>query len=1058
MNKERGMKNLLAGLLLLSIVSLSPEASAQASRQRKQMGNLTLRKLKSEIPPAKATRKKRVRARNVGLIKPPSSKKFYIYDDDPRKAEYNRLVDEEIRKLYKLSKQYKRSRSRGEIWLRLGERYVEKAQIIDFKLQDAYDKKLKAYNEGKTKVKPRPPSRREVRDYHKRALRLYEWFVRDFPKDRKVPQALYFLGYNNFEIGNLKKGEKYYLQLTRRFPNSVYVSESHFALGEYYFEKEQWKKALAEYMKVVDQRRSRLFTFALYKASWCYYRGGAYKTALSTLTKVIKISRGSRSEEAVEGTRAVDKMRLAKEAVGDFVSFYEQTGRYKQAYDDFYDIARSEKRSLAMIEQLAYRYSYAGNLTAAHYLFKQLISLNPTAPEAAKYQYQLVQDYNSTGRVKAFRKELAVWLDQFGAGSSWADANKGNPKVISENFELQESTLRNSTLQLHQQALNARTDYSKKLAAGSYKMYLTYFKGAKNYSEMLFFYGELLYDLRDYAGAAQQYERVALTDKKSKYFEKAVTNNVLAREKGIPSNKVMEARRSSLSNKLEQIPLDPSVKAFERSALIYLKNFPRGEKALEIKRRLGTIYYAHNQFDDSQKVLRQIIKERPRSKDAVIAAEIILDIHRLRNNLDLYQKEGLEFLANPTIANSPYGKELKVNLQKAKFLVADKFSNSGNNLKAAKAFEAFAAANPRSDQAHSALFNAATNFAKAGAIFDSIRMYKQVIAKPGRKAILSLKQDARNSLGSVYKKLGQLREAAIHYESYGRNAKGPKAINALFNAAVIWDALNEYKKAFQVYNLYANLDKVKNKGVQEAAWAKAEMYRRQKMWSKAIYQYDAFIKSNSPNLDRMIKAHFHIADFYSKIRNVRKAIEWHNKVIRVVNNTSRGMKLGAKYAAQSQFRISRELLSEMRRTKLGNTDASITKGLSNMQAIQKRLVKDMAKVIKYDYGPMVVAALAADAESNEIISQTFKNIPVPKEYAKGDVRKQFLDMAKQQANEFNIKAIAGYRNAFNKGLALKAYGDAMLDSAEALYRLDPEGFKNAGEVNDVGQIVDMMGI
>lgn len=1058
MNRGISMRNIIVGLTIFAMLFASAEGLAQEQRKRKQMGNLTLRKLKSEIPTAKANPAKKVRARNVGLIKPPSSKKFYIYDDDPRKTEYNRLVDEEIKRLYKLSSQYKRSRSRGEIWLRLGERYVEKAQIIDFKLQDSYDKKLKAYNEGKTKVKPRPPSRREVRDFHKRAIRLYEWFVRDFPKDRKVPQALYFLGYNNFEIGNLKKGEEYYISLTRRFPRSVYVSESHFALGEYYFEKEQWKKAMPEYMKVVQRRKSRLYTFALYKAAWCHYRLGNYKTALATLVKVIKISGEGSTEEAIEGTRAIDKLRLAKEAVGDFVSFYEQTGRYKQAYDDFYDISRSEQRTLDMIEQLSYRYSYSGILTASVYLFKQLIALNPESPKAAKFQYQIVQDYSSTGRVKEFRKELATWLDQFGAGSAWAEANKGNASVIKENFDLQESTLRNSTLRLHQQALNARTDYSKKLAAGSYKMYLSYFKGAENYSEMLFFYGELLYDLQDYNGAAQQYEQVAAIVPKSKYFEKAVTNNVLAREKNLPDNKVMEARQKNLKDKLAKIPFSPEVTNFERASKLYLTNFPKGEKSLEITRRMGTIYYSHNHFDEALVMLRQIVKERPRSEDAIIAAEIIMDIHRLRNDLDQYQAEGKALLANPVIAKSAYGKDLQVNLQKARFLVADKYSKAGNNLKAAKAFEQFAEEDPRSEQAHSALFNSATNYDKAGAIFDAIRMYKQVIAKPGRKAILSLKQDSRNNLGAIYKKLGQLKEAAVYYESYGRNAKGQAAINALFNAAVIWDALNEYGRAFRAYNAYANLDKKKNKGEQEASWAKAEMYRRQRLYSKAIYQYDKFIKSNSPDLERMIKAHYYIADFYSKLRQVSNAIKWHEKVIRIVNNTSRAKKVGARYGSQSQYRMSRELLNEMNRVDLGRTDASITNGLNRMKAVQKNLIRQMAKVIKYDYGPMVVAALAAEAESYEIIGNTFKNIPIPKEYSKGKVRDQFKGMAEQQKTEMYNKAIGSYRNAFNKGIALKGYGDAMIKSAQALYRLDPANFKNAGEINDVGELVDMMGI
>ena len=1052
------MKKSFIGLIVLSFLFVGNDGLSQVRKRRRQkMGNLTLQKLKSKIPPSKKVSKKKVRARNVGLIKPPSSKKFYVYDSNPLKSEYNRLVDEEIKRLYKLSRQYKRSRSRGEIWLRLGERYKEKAQIIDFKLQDGYDKKLKAYNLGKTKRKPRPPSRREVRDYHKRAIRLYEWFIRDFPKDRKVPQALYFLGYNNFEIGNLKKGEKYYIQLTRRYPKSVYVSESHFALGEYYFEKERWKQAMPEYMKVVKRRRSRLYTFALYKAAWCHYRLGSYKTALRTLIKVIKISRGGGADESVEGTLAIDKLRLAKEATGDFVSFYEQTGRYKQAYDDFMDISRSEKRSLMMIEQLGYRYSYAGNLKASHYLFKQLISLNPEAPKAAKFQYQIVQDYGSTGRVKAFRKELAHWLDTFGSTSGWAEANKGNSKVIKENFDLQESTLRNHTLQLHQQALNARTKFSKKLAAGSYKMYLTYFKGSKNYSEMRFFYGELLYDLQDYGGAADQYESVALSDPKGKYFEKAITNNVLSREKSVPSNKAMDAKRQNLKDKLSAIPLSPNVKKFERAALLYLKNFPKGEKALEIKRRLGTIYYAHNQFDKSINMLRQIVKDKPRSKDAIVAAEIITDIHRLRNDLDKYQAEGKAFLANPTIAKSAFGKSLKINLQKAKFLVADNFSKGGNNLKAAKSFEAFAAANPGSDQAHSALFNAAVNYDKSKSTFDAIRMYKKVIAKPGKKASFKLKQDARNSLAKIYKKIGQLKEAAVYYEAYGRNApKGKAAINALFNAAILWDALNSYQKAFKTYNVYAKL--AKTKGEQEAAWAKAEMYRRQNLYSKAIYQYNRFISLNSANLERMIKSHFYIAHFYTKLRSHGKAKQWYEKVVRVVNSTSRGRKMGAKYAAQSQFILSRVYLDQMKKVRLGRTEKSITKGLNKMKSLQKTLIKNMAKVIKYDYGPSVVAALSAEAESYEIIGNTFKNIPIPREYAKGNVAKQFKDMASKQMNEFIAKAIGSYRTAFDKGLSLKAYGPEMISSAQALYRLDPKGFTNAGEINDVGQLPDMMGI
>ena len=428
----------------------------------------------------------------------------------------------------------------------------------------------------------------------------------------------------------------------------------------------------------------------------------------------------------------------------------------------------------------------------------------------------------------------------------------------------------------------------------------------------------------------------------------------------------------------------------------------------------------------------------------------------LRNDLTRYLKEGYEFLKNPVVSNSTYGKQLRINLEKARFLMADKFSKSGHYLKAARAFESFAADNSRSAQAHSALFNSASNYAKAGAIFDSVRMYKKVIAKSGKGLKISLSQEARNSLGEIYKKLGQLKQSAIYYESYGRNAKGQKAVNAIFNAAVIWDALNQYNRAFKAYNLYASLDK--GKGPHEAAWAKAEMYRRQRSYSKAIYYYDKFIQLNSPDLDRTIKALFYIGDFHRTLRRVKVSEEWYRKVLRVVESSSKAKKLGAKYAAQAQYHLSKRDLDEMKKVRLGRTDASITTGLNKMKAIQKSLIRNMAKVIKYDYGPYVVAALSAEAESYEIIANTFKNIPIPKEYSKGEVAKKFKNMAMGQAKEFYDKAVLSYRNAFEKGLSLKAYSREMILSARALYRSDPNEFTNAGEIGDIGQLVDMMGI
>ena len=203
------------------------------------------------------------------VVKPPRNSEFY--EGNSKEVEYEKLLDKEISDLYKLSQQYRQSKNRGEIWLRLAERYKEKSKLIEFRKQAEYDRELKLYADQKTKVKPHLDLKL-AHDYNLKAIELYEWFIKDFPQDQKIDQALFFLGYHNFEVGRSQVGEGYYKRLVKSFPESEYVVESNFALGEYYFENEGWQSALENYQKVILRRRSRLLTFAYYKAAWCFYR------------------------------------------------------------------------------------------------------------------------------------------------------------------------------------------------------------------------------------------------------------------------------------------------------------------------------------------------------------------------------------------------------------------------------------------------------------------------------------------------------------------------------------------------------------------------------------------------------------------------------------------------------------------------------------------------------------------------------------------------------------------------------------------------------------------
>jgi cellulose synthase operon protein C len=1038
--------------LLMPMTFVHAQNSIGKSRtERKKLAEMTLKKLSEQLPQSKGLSAEKVVPRDVTVIKPPRSSRFFS-DDNALKAEYNKLIDQEINRLYSLSKKYKTSKSRGEIWLRLAERYVEKGKIIEFKAQDDYDKKIKLWEEKKIANKPILP-KNPGKGYYLRAIQAYEWFVRDFPKDKKIPQALYFLGYSNFEVENTRKGEAYYRELTERFPGSAYVDESHFALGEYYFEKENWPEALNQYARLINKKSARLRGFSLYKTAWCYYRTGKYELAVDTLEKVIR--QEDANAEAEEGIKEVNTLRMREEAIKDYVAFYAQTGKYQEAQSDFYKATGSEKKTIELLDALAYRYSYSGNVTASTYLFKKLIAQNPDAEKAAKYQYQIVQDYLNVNNLKLFKGELSLWVERYGKDSDWAKANAAKPEVIKETYNLQETTLRNHTLRLHQTAINVKSDYTRQTAAESYKMYLYYFKDAAKHSEMRFFLAELYFDMKEYEKAGQQYLWIAENDKKSTYFEKAVINNVLSMEKLLPSDANMEQQRQNAKDKLTKIPYEPGVKKFEQASLLYLQNFPKGDKAAEIRKRLGAIYYAHNDYDPALGIFRGIIKESGNSKDAPLAAEYILDIHNNRKDIEAYYKEATELLKNPTIAKSNVGKEIRDNLNKIAFLRADSLSKAGKNLEAAKAFESFSIDHASSSQAFSAVFNAGVNYEKAGNASEAVRMYERVLANPSKsKETETLKQEVRLSMAEMYKKMGHLEKAAQYFDQYAKGATGVKAKNAINNSAILWASLGRINQALASYNALDKVSTAKEKI--EHFYDKAVMYALQKDTNKAIYNYDQFLQGGWREPVKSLKAMFYIGDTYAKKGQTGQAKAWFEKVIAF--NKERGGKVGAKYASQAKLWLSKKYIQEMRDVRLGTSEKSIVDGFQRLKNLQKTLQTNLAEVIKYDYGPAIVGALAAEAESYEIISKAFSTSPVPKEYAKGDQAKQFKDLAMQESNGFLQKAKVAYKTAFEKGLALEAYGEPLLQSARAYHRLAPEESKNAGEMTNVGNLLDKVNL
>lgn len=1029
-----------ASALAVSILVGPHDAISKTSRKNKTVGDLlkriesktgkvSFKKSSGKLPTFKKFKNPRGHV-NLSAVKPPSSSQLF-YPEGSKDANLEQVTDKGIAQLYKLSRQFKNSPRRGEIWLRLAELYVEKARLIEYKLTQDFEKAMVDYQAKKRKSRP-SLNLKPAQAYNKKAIQLYSWFIRDYPKDEKVDQALFFLGYNYFELGQEKTGKRYYDRLTKEYPKSPYNEEASFALGEYHFENNHFEKALPFYAQVARVKRGRLYSFSMYKMAWTQYKLGRMKKALRSLEAVIRAGGGKSKDGG-----GISRIRLASEASKDLVVFYAEVGSPQRARAYFDGLVGPEKAE-KLIERLAYFYADTGNTKGARFLFSQLINESPRSEKAFEYQYQIVSLYASSSTSKEFRGELFDWVTQYGPKSSWQQANSGNKELVSKVNQLMESTLRNHILQLHQTAQNSKAPYSQARAKEAYQLYFKTFDKVEKADEMHFFFAELLFDVGEFEPAAFHYNWIVKNTPKSSYAEKSKLNTVLALEKTLPEESDLKKR---LGDSLEPVPLEKNVKNFLLASKQYIDSYPTGENVPAIRYKSGALFYYHNQFDEALGEFNAIIKGHPKSKYAEYSANLTLDIYNLKKDFVGLEKAGAEILKNEALAQGQVGTQVKSVLQQVSFKKAQELETEKKYQESALAFEQFAAENPKSDLAITALFNAAVNFERSNDLAKSAQMHQRVMAAKGKK---DLSDKSEKILPSLYEKTGQYKKAAQLMQAYAKkNPKEPEAINYLYNAAVIQDGINWFKSATKNYQDY--FDKSRNEDRHDTLFLLGKIWERRNGITKASEYYSRFYKSPTKDKRAVVEAAFRTAEINRRKNRKSERERWLNRTIASQKAlSSSDEKVGVKYAAEAKFETVRGTFDELVRIKIPSSPSKQKGAIEKKLSLLNRLKDQLKGVIVYDDGPMVVASLTLLGQAYQHMAASIFSAPLPKGLD-ADGLKQYKEGVKQLAQPFEKDAIENYKSAIQRGHELKGYNDWLLTAENELARLQPSETSYQGE-------------
>jgi TolA-binding protein len=984
-------------------------------------GNVQLSKFTKIIPESNLP-PKNVVVRDTKNIKPPSSMKFFIKGNE-KEAQLERILDRQINELYSLSQKFRKSPERGEIWLRLGELYVEKSKLVQYRIQTDFDKKIADWEAKGRKGTPPKIDMDAPQIYNKKAIELYGWFIKDFPTSRKLDQAYFFMGFNFVELGQVKRGTAYYEKLTKDFPKSAYVTESYFATGEYYFENNDYKKAGENYKAVLKTPRSRIYPFAMYKLAWCSYRNGQPAVAISYLEKVIELSEENVNQESEDG-KQVNKIRLADEAYNDLILFYPDVKSFESA-STYFERMGGQKRVYSSLEKLGYLYSDRGNREAAKYIFQQLIEMNPDSPKNFDFQYQIVQNYSAGGSRQAFREELFNWITNYNSDSAWAHAN---PKDVQRSFEQRESTLRGYILNEHKALQKSRNPTGQKLTKNLYELYVKEFDKSTNAAEMRFFYGELLYDMNEFELASTQYKWVIQNAPGSQYSGPSALNVILATEKALPSDKELEKIRGQ---SLEPFMFSKEEQDFVTAAESYTQKFPKAEKVLDIRFKVGRLYYAHNYFDQALVIFKDIVNKNPKSEFAAYSANLILDIYNLRKDYEGLAKAGQELLSTPGLKSSDVNMDIQNVVEKAKFKEGQDLETKKDFVGSAKAYEQFSKTYPSSTLSPIAKFNAGINYERAGDLPKAVVLYSAFLASPGKENEKQRKE-TRRLVGRIYEKTGQLKKAAEEFEKftadYPTDALTP---DLYFNSAVIWTGFKNYSRAIKNYEMFQKTSKKANK--MDTLFLIGEIYEKKGNLATANGYYEQYINAGPRDMRLVITAAYRIAKNAEKANNIKKSEEWFKKVIGLHKRA--GGDIGARESAEAQFKFVQPTLQELIATRIPNNPQQQGPAIQRKLALVNRLNQELAPIVKLDVGEYVVASLATAGQAYENISDSIYKVPIPKGF-NAEQQQQYMAEVDKVAGPLKQQAIDNYTNAINKARQIDIYSDYVKTSYQALDRIN----------------------
>lgn len=863
------------------------------------------------------------------------------------------------------------SNNRDNLLLRLGQLLAEKYMELSYRENEIFSNAL-AENKKKEKS-PKLDNTRSQR-YLKDALSVFNTLEKEFPNHPKIDEITYFIGFVELEQGNEKRGVRYLERVVQLYPKSRKFDEALVHLGDHYFEKHKLGEALARFSALASRKTSPLYHYARYKLAWCELNRGRPRQGLDTLKKLV-VDLSDSNEPA--------KFNLRTQTLKDMVAFFAEVEAVEEAMS-FYQAQVGKEAAAENIKLIADMLRVKARDESAVRAYEKVLTFYGDTLEAPKAEVAIFEALLRLGRTGSAISRFTIAIAKYAPDGAWVkrfENQPGEPKPMMTDLE---SQAEKAALFFHQSAQKSANKTSFRHALTLYEAILKHFPTSPSFKKIAFYRAEILFNQGRWFEAADGYMQAAKVAPKDKLSDEAVYNalfsldRVTARADSI--ERYSKDQQKLLNTTAEEIPEHET--RFLKIADYYLKEYPQGERVVDVRFRMGAIYYRHKHFGEALEIFKTISLQYPKHRTATTSAHLVLDIYNIQKNYEKLNAVATEFADVKGLGDAEFRAEVGDIISQISFKEIERFEKDGDWETAGEKYFAFFQSNPKGKLAPDSLYNALVSYEKLNDVDKISEITKLYLSRfpesdhSKRVMLLSAKLSERTY---------DIETAQRVYERFFQKfPKDSEASKALFNAAVFAELLEHNKRALELYDQYLKLGLAPPDEQISIRISQAKLYGRLGQWDRVSQIYRR-LSNDAKSPEERLAYLGELSRQFEKGGKLRER-EALLREISQLYDTNKKMRSGPgiQFVAEAKFRELQKMREKFDAVTLRFPPEDLIYSLKKKQRLLTQLVKGYDKVVEFGVPDWGVAALYEKSQCFENFVNTYRAVKVPTKYKDQD--------------------------------------------------------------------------